>query len=263
MPTVALPVGTNRRLVVGFGGKYFNTGVSAGPLSATPAVPALTYNGVQLQSFTRATDGVTGAFRDQDVPNFFSRSNVTFLGLREADLLGMPASGPLAATFAPVATNFAFAFGYWFFGNCDQGERIRYFGRFGQSTGGTSFSGILNASGGVSDAVITAGINGASAGSIQLTIDAAPLTENFDTSLSLMTARFAGAHVLSTILGTTAWGMTYTAATLAHQATELVGLRLAEFFSPTPGAACVATDDPFGDCVVTESTPHSVSLIAP
>jgi hypothetical protein len=260
LPTLALPVGTNRRLVVAFGGKYFNSG-GAGALNPVPTVPAITYNGVRLRSFAGAQGATVTAFRDQNVTSFFNRSNVTFLGLLEADLAGMPASGPLVSTFAPPATTFQSCFGYWFFGNCDQNERIRAVGRTGVSNANTSLAGSVQV-GGTSDAVVIAGIHGNSAGSIQMTINAAPLTETFDTTMGSLTARFAGAHVLSTIAASTPYDMTYTAAAAAHRATALVGLRLAEFFPATAGAQCVATDAPFGTVAVTESTPQTVSVTA-
>lgn len=235
--SVVLPAGTNRRLLVAVGQKYFNN-VDPLPPSSTIA-PTVTYQGVPLQELTRATDGVTGAFLNRDVTSFFSRNGIYWSGLREADFAGMSGSGTLSCTLAPGTSVWQFTCAYWFLGNVDQGDQIRYFGRFSASSAATTLAGTL-LPGGTSDAVLLAGINGTSSGSIQMTVNSVGLTEDFDQSFVALGARFAGANVLSGVpVPTFPIDMTYTAPAANSRSAVLVGLRIAEFFPVNPGNAVI------------------------
>jgi hypothetical protein len=263
-PTFVIPAGSNRRMFLAVHVKYFNS-AAFGPLPALASSPAPTvsFGGVPMRFITRP-DGSSASFLNTSVTGFFSRNGIYFFELTEADLAPLGGGSiPLLALFNPGTSSWQFGVGYWILGNCDQSARIRYFGRFGASNANTTLAGTL-LSGGATDGVILAGINGTSSGSIQMTVNAGALTENYDLSLASVGGRFAGANFLGGIpIGTTAFDMTYTAAAANSRSTVLLGLRVAEFFSPTPGASCVMTDAPLGNVAVSESTPQTVSLIAP
>jgi hypothetical protein len=263
-PVFTMPAGSNRRLIGVVAAKYF---AAASGVAFPVIAPTLSFAGRPLSFLTRDTDGVDDSFLNQQVSGFLSRNGLYFFGLREAELGALPSSGALSAGFAPGAGSnigsWQFAVGYWLLGNCDQGERVRYYGRFSASNALTTLAGTV-LQGGASDAILVAGINGTLTGTIQITINGGALTENWDLSFGSIGARFAGGLQLGSVpLGTTAFDMTYTAPAANSRSTVLIGLRLAEAFTAPASHGVPVIDGRFSTVTQpAESLVSTVSLVA-
>lgn len=244
--SVSIPVGTNRRLFVCCG---WDASQGTGP---TDIIPAITYNGVAAPFLSREPDGSFESYRIQSPIGFSSRQGVAWYGLREAELAAL--SGglmPLTAAWDPSAfcITWQFCFGYFFLGNCNQNERVRNFSRSNTTAAVTTRINTPTTGGGVSDATLVAVVNNTSAGTIQITINAAPLVEDFDVNFAATVARFAAANVMSYgILGAGNSEATFTLP--ANPSVISVSVRIAEFF-PVNGQ--VSLYDGFGSLITLDA----------
>ncbi len=227
-------------MVVAIGTESFAT--------APPPVvnPTVTWGSVPLSPLRRE-DGTEAAFTILSSATF-SRMGIHFFALREAQFAGL-LSTTLEARWDGVAGliwNFQAA--YWLLSDCDQAPIIRDFRTFSTNSGGlTSLGGSTNP-GGAADAVLVAGINNGSAGSIQITIDGVGITEDFDNSFATASARFAGGKdMTAAAVPGIPFSMAYTLP--ANQGAIITGVRLAEHFPPdgqsaiTQGPASLVTLD--------------------
>jgi len=229
---VAKPAGTNRLLLVAIHTRQVN-----GDTSETQ--PSATYGGVALSPLTRSNDGVTGAFITAKAVSFASRVGVHWLMMREAELAPLGATPNLDVTFAPPGTLWYMRAAYWFLNNCDQGAQVRQFFRASTTGDATTVIGGTMNTGGVSDAVLVAASNLTNTGSIQITVNAVGLTEDYDLQL-VAPGRNAGAKSLPGGALSVPFDATFSVTgTPGLNAAVTVAVRLAEFFPVNPGNAVI------------------------
>ncbi len=245
--SIAVPAGSNRLLLVCVTLKARDP--VAGVVAPAETLPIVTYNGVQLSVITRDIDGSSESFRTISSGNL--RIGVFWFIMRESELAALPGGAlDLIASYSTGAQDWGFRPAYWFLSNCDQGSRIRDYSRASTTASVTNLAiAPPFGSGGASDAVLIGSVNNQITGTIEHTVNGAAQTET--TINSNNGAKHSTSHTLSlSPAAPVPVDMTFTAGAVA--ATVLLPIRVAEFFSPTPGARCVAYD----------STVQTVSVVS-
>lgn len=248
--SVTLLAGSNRRLLALVGARAQN---SPGPAPAE-TLPTVTYAGIPMGFMPRPTDGA-GSFLTATSATI--RMSCLWYCLRESEL---PANGAhdLVVDWPGIASasNWQIRGGAVQYAGLDQQLRIRDHRRL-SSGAGTSLGG-STLSGGTSDAIVVGTVNATTLGNIAITIDGVGVTEDFEMVIGASGGRVAmGSDLSAGALTGIPFLSTYTNGGNA----VTIGLRLAEFFSPTPGARSVVDSAPFGQSVVTADTIQTVSLI--
>jgi hypothetical protein len=243
--SIVLVAASNRMVLVAVCGREQKTPIPP------ETIPVVTYGGVAMELMVRdnlAQSFITGGAA--------SRVSVFWFCLREAQLPPNGANDLIVDWSALSGTNWGFRYELYELANLDQSPKVRGFTRLATTLGTQPLPGTFPG-GGVSDALLIAGSNANSAGSFQITIDGVGITEDFDATYGNGRA-CAGTDLVAGAVAPISFSLAFT----NGNNVATVALRLAEFFAPTSGAACVMTDAARDAAVVAESTPQTVSVIA-